>query len=147
MHEAFIQAQHAEAHQEVPVGAVIVREGIVIGKGHNKSILANDPSAHAEIIAMRVAAHSLQNYRLTDTTLFVTLEPCVMCVGAILHARIKRLVFGARDPRSGAAGSVFNLIADQRHNHSVELTGGVMEQECGILLKKFFRLRRKQQNI
>ncbi len=147
MHEAFIQAQHAEAHQEVPVGAVIVREGKVIGKGHNKSILANDPSAHAEIIAMRVAAHSLQNYRLTDTTLFVTLEPCVMCVGAILHARIKRLVFGARDPRSGAAGSVFNLIADQRHNHSVELTGGVMEQECGILLKKFFRLRRKQQNI
>ncbi len=147
MHEAFIQAQHAEAHQEVPVGAVIVREGKVIGKGHNKSILANDPSAHAEIIAMRVAAHSLQNYRLTDTTLFVTLEPCVMCVGAILHARIKRLVFGARDPRSGAAGSVFNLIADQRHNHSVELTGGVMEQECGTLLKKFFRLRRKQQNI
>lgn len=144
MHEALRLAQHAGANQEVPVGAVIVHEGKIIGKGCNQSILASDPSAHAEIIAIRAAAKSLHNYRLLDTTLFVTLEPCMMCVGAILHARIKRLVFGAHDPRAGAAGSVFDLIADRRHNHSVELKEGVLEQDCSRLLKKFFQLRRQK---
>lgn len=143
MHEACTLAQHAKANQEVPVGAVIVHEGKIIGKGCNQPILANDPSAHAEIIAIRAAAQSLRNYRLLDTTLYVTLEPCVMCVGAIVHARIKRLVFGAYEPRTGAAGSVFDLLADRRHNHSVELTAGVLEQDCSRLLKEFFELRRQ----
>jgi len=137
-------ARHAGANQEVPVGAVIVHQGKIIGKGYNQPIHANDPSAHAEVIAIRDAAQSLQNYRLLDTTLYVTLEPCVMCVGAILHARIKRLVFGACDPRAGAAGTVFNLMADPRHNHNVELTAGVLEQDCSRLLKEFFKVRRKR---
>ena len=144
MREAFTLARHAGANQEVPVGAVIVHQGKIIGKGYNQPIHANDPSAHAEVIAIRDAAQSLQNYRLLDTTLYVTLEPCVMCVGAILHARIKRLVFGACDPRAGAAGTVFNLMADPRHNHNVELTAGVLEQDCSRLLKEFFKVRRKR---
>ena len=144
MREAFTLALQAGANQEVPVGAVIVHQGKIIGKGYNQPIHANDPSAHAEVIAIRDAAQSLQNYRLLDTTLYVTLEPCVMCVGAILHARIKRLVFGACDPRTGAAGTVFNLMADPRHNHNVELTAGVLEQDCSRLLKEFFKVRRKR---
>ena len=143
MLEALKQAQNAEASQEVPVGAVIVHQGQIIGQGCNRSIIDSDPSAHAEVVAMRSAARLLNNYRLLNTTLFVTLEPCAMCVGAILHARIKRLVFGAYDPKTGAAGSVFDLISDPRHNHTVEVTGGVLERECGQLLKDFFQVRRK----
>ena len=142
MSEALRQARHAEAGQEVPVGAVVVHQGQIVGQGCNRSITDSDPSAHAEIIAMRAAARSFNNYRLLDTTLFVTLEPCVMCVGAMLHARIKRLVFGAYDPKTGAAGSVFDLVTDSRHNHAVEVTGGVLEQECSRLLKDFFQERR-----
>ena len=143
MLEALKQAQNAEASQEVPVGAVIVHQGQIIGQGCNRSIIDSDPSAHAEVVAMRSAARLLNNYRLLNTTLFVTLEPCAMCVGAILHARIKRLVFGACDPKTGAAGSVFDLISDPRHNHTVKVTGGVLERECGQLLKDFFQVRRK----
>ena len=142
MFEALRQAEHARTGQEVPVGAVVVYQGRIVGRGCNRSIKDSDPSAHAEIIAMRAAARSLSNYRLPDTTLFVTLEPCVMCVGAILHARIKRLVFGAHDPKTGAAGSVFDLLVDPRHNHAVEVTGGVLEKECSRLLKEFFQQRR-----
>ena len=142
MHEALRQARQAEAGEEVPVGAVVVYQGQMIGQGRNRSITDIDPSAHAEIVAMRAAAKSLNNYRLLDATLFVTLEPCMMCVGAMLHARIKRLVFGAHDPKTGAAGSMFDLITDPRHNHAVEVTGGVLEQECSRLLKDFFQQRR-----
>lgn len=142
MAEALKQARHAGAIREVPVGAVVVHQGQLVGQGCNRSITDVDPSAHAEIIAMRAAARSLNNYRLLDATLFVTLEPCVMCVGAMLHARIKRLVFGAHDPKTGAAGSVLNLVTDPRHNHAVEVTGGVLEQECSQLLKGFFQERR-----
>ena len=143
MLEALKQAQLAEAMQEVPVGAVVVYRGEIIGQGHNRSIIDSDPSAHAEVVAMRAAASALNNYRLPGATLFVTMEPCVMCVGSILHARIKRLVFGAYDPKSGAAGSVFDLMGDTRHNHTVEVTGGVLERECSQLLKDFFQVRRK----
>lgn len=142
MLEALEQAQHARTAREVPVGAVVVRQGQIVGLGCNRSIADSDPSAHAEIIAMRAAARSLGNYRLPDTTLFVTLEPCLMCVGAILHARIGRLVFGAYDPKTGAAGSVFDLLADPRHNHAVEVTGGILGPECSGMLKEFFQERR-----
>lgn len=143
MREALDLAQQAQVCDEVPVGAVVVQDGCIIGKGFNQPIRANDPSAHAEIVAIRLAARHLGNYRMPGTTLFVTLEPCVMCVGAILQARIQRLVFGAHDPSTGAAGSVFNLMSDRRHNHAVEITGGILERECSLLLKEFFRLRRQ----
>lgn len=142
MLKALEQAQHARVAREVPVGAVVVHQGQIVGLGCNRSITDRDPSAHAEIIAMRAAAQYLDNYRLLETTLFVTLEPCVMCVGAMLHARVRRLVFGAHDPKTGAAGSVFDLLDDPRHNHAVEVTGGVLEEECGRLLKDFFQERR-----
>lgn len=143
MHEALSLADHAMKQQEVPVGAVIVFEDKIIGKGCNQPIATNDPSAHAEIIALRDAAETLGNYRLLNTTLYVTLEPCIMCVGAILHSRIKRLVFGAYDSKTGAAGSVFDVLSDARHNHKVEVQGGVLEKESAEKLKAFFRLRRK----
>lgn len=142
MQQALALAEHAMDEQEVPVGAVLVLENEVIGKGWNQPIGRNDPSAHAEIIALRDAANSTDNYRLPDTTLFVTLEPCIMCVGAIIHARIKRLVFGAYDAKTGAAGSVFDVLSDARHNHSVQVVGGVLEKQSAELLQKFFRLRR-----
>ncbi len=142
MHEALRQAHHAEVGKEVPVGAVVVHQGKIVGQGCNRSITDIDPSAHAEVVAMRAAAKHFSNYRLLDATLFVTLEPCVMCVGAMLHARIKRLVFGAYDPKTGAAGSVFDLLADSRHNHAVAVTGGVLESECSQLLRNFFKDRR-----
>ena len=142
MYEALKQAHYSVLQQEVPVGAVIVYKNEVIGKGWNQPILNNDPSAHAEIVALRDAANSVRNYRLKNTTLYVTLEPCVMCVGAMLHARIERLVFGAFDPKTGAAGTVFNLLSDDNHNHSIEFTGGVLEDECAVKLQAFFKLRR-----
>lgn len=144
MREALRLAEHAGASREVPVGAVVIAAGDsdIVGEGWNQSIFHSDPSAHAEVVALRAAAKSVNNYRLSGTTLYVTLEPCVMCVGAMLHARIKRLVFGAYDLKTGAAGSVFDIPSDTRHNHSIEVTGGVLEQECGQLLKDFFQHRR-----
>lgn len=142
MHEAIQLATHAACQQEVPVGALLVKDDETIGQGWNQPISKHDPSAHAEIIALRTAANTLENYRLIDTTLYVTLEPCVMCVGAMLHARIKRLVFGAYDPKTGAAETVFNLLMDERHNHRIEITGGVLEEECAEILQAFFQERR-----
>ena len=142
MHEALVLAEHAMAQEEVPVGAILVLEDKIIGKGWNQPISSNDPSAHAEIVALRCAAKTINNYRLLNTTLYVTLEPCLMCVGAILHARIKRLVFGAYDPKTGATGSVFNILTDTRHNHVVEVQGGVLEEKSSGLLQKFFKQRR-----
>ncbi|MFK7815412.1 MAG: tRNA adenosine(34) deaminase TadA [Gammaproteobacteria bacterium] len=142
MYEALKLAQHAMEHAEVPVGAVVVFEGEIIGKGWNQPIATHDPSGHAEIIALRDAANTLGNYRLPNTSLYVTLEPCTMCAGAILHARIKRLVFGAYDSKTGAAGSMFDVLEDTRHNHSVEVQGGVLEESSVELLQMFFRQRR-----
>ena len=142
MTEALRLAYQAEEHGEVPVGAVLVRDNQIIGRGWNRPITTSDPSAHAEIIALRQAAAEQQNYRLTDTTLYVTLEPCIMCAGAIVHARIKRLVYGASDPKTGAAGSVFDVFASGRVNHVVTVDGGIMAEACGELLRDFFRLRR-----
>ncbi len=127
---------------EVPVGAVVVFDGEVIGEGFNQPIGSDDPSAHAEIMALRAAGKCMQNYRLPGTTLYVTLEPCTMCAGAIIHARIERLVFAAADPRTGAAGSVYDVLADARHNHRVMVEGGLMAAESAAMLKAFFRARR-----
>jgi len=142
MQAALQLAQHAVTQEEVPVGAVVIRDGNIIGKGWNQPIVRNDPCAHAEIMALRAAANSLHNYRLPNTTLYVTLEPCMMCVGAIVYARVKRVVFGAYDPKTGAAGSAFDLLADKRHNHTIEITGGILEQDCAAILQEFFRMRR-----
>ncbi len=136
-------AQRAEADGEVPVGAVLVREGKIIGEGWNRPIGAHDPTAHAEIQALRDAGAKAGNYRLPGSTLYVTLEPCPMCASALIHARVERVVFGAYDPKGGAAGSVFDLLPpDERFNHRLECVGGVMEQACGDLLRAFFRARR-----
>ncbi len=135
-------AQQAEAQGEVPVGAVVVHEGEVIGKGWNQTITASDPTAHAELVALRDAGATLGNYRLRDCDLYVTLEPCPMCAGAMVHARLRRLVFGAFDPKTGAAGSVFDLLPGERHNHRVEVLGGCLEAECAERLRAFFRARR-----
>lgn len=142
MRAALELARKAEAEGEVPVGTVVVKDGVIIGRGWNHPISAKDPTAHAEIIAMREAAQALDNYRLLDTTLYVTLEPCAMCAGAMVHARIRRLVFGAPDPRAGAAGSVFDIVHSPALNHRLDVAGGVLAGECGELLKRFFELRR-----
>jgi tRNA(adenine34) deaminase len=142
MQEALALARKAEAEGEVPVGAVVVKDGEIIGRGWNHPIGAHDPTAHAEIIALRAAAQTLENYRLTDSTLYVTLEPCAMCAGAMVHARVGRLVFGATDPKAGAAGSVFNLVRASALNHRLEVTGGVLAEECAGQLKRFFAQRR-----
>ncbi|MBL3601796.1 MAG: tRNA adenosine(34) deaminase TadA [gamma proteobacterium endosymbiont of Lamellibrachia anaximandri] len=137
-------AAQAEAEGEVPVGAILVCEDKIIGQGWNRPIGHHDPTAHAEIIALRDAGRREENYRLPGSTLYVTLEPCPMCAGAIIHARVERVVYAARDPRSGAAGSVFDLLpSDQRFNHRVECEGGLLEMESGERLRQFFRLRRK----
>lgn len=139
-------ARTAGSCDEVPVGAVVVDPaGQVIGRGHNQPIGRHDPTAHAEIVALREAAQALGNYRLPGCTLYVTLEPCVMCVGAMLHARIARVVFGARDPKTGACGSVVDLFAESRLNHHAEVVGGVLAEECGGLLSSFFAARRRRQ--
>ncbi|MFC1602245.1 tRNA adenosine(34) deaminase TadA [Pseudomonadota bacterium] len=143
MKQAIALANHAEEQGEVPVGAIVVRDEQIIGEGWNSPISRHDPSAHAEIEALRNAGQRVGNYRLPDATLYVTLEPCVMCAGAIIHARIKRLVFGAYDPKGGAAGSVFDLLpSDDRFNHRVVCEGGVLEQMCAEQLKAFFKARR-----
>ena len=138
MGEALVLARAAQARGEVPVGAIVVRDGTIIGRGGNAPIAANDPTAHAEIAALREAARALGNYRLPGCSLYVTLEPCTMCVGAILHARIARLIFGARDPKSGACGSVVDLFGEPRLNHHATVLGGVLADECGKLLSDFF---------
>ncbi|WP_266097284.1 tRNA adenosine(34) deaminase TadA [Candidatus Thiothrix anitrata] len=143
MRYALTLAAKAAAQGEVPVGAVIIRDGVVLGEGWNQPITLHDPSAHAEMLAMRAAGVAAGNYRLPDTTLYVTLEPCPMCVGAMIHARIARVVFGAFDPKTGAAGSAFDLLTDQRHNHRVSVSGGVLSEECAETLRAFFRARRQ----
>lgn len=142
MRRALALARMAQAADEVPVGAVLVRDGVIIAEGWNRPIAAHDPSAHAEMIALRAAGQALQSYRLLDTTLYVTLEPCAMCAGAMVHARVRRLVYGATDPRAGAAGSVFNIVQHPALNHRIDCTGGVLAEECGILLRGFFVARR-----
>ncbi|MEZ0233053.1 MAG: tRNA adenosine(34) deaminase TadA [Methylophilaceae bacterium] len=143
-------AQQAADSGEVPVGAIIVKDGKIIGRGSNSPIGLHDPTAHAEIAALRDAAQKLGNYRLPDCTLYVTLEPCAMCSGAIQHARISRLVYGANDPKTGACGSVVDLMAEDRLNHHTEVVSGILAEECGAMLTRFFAQRRaqsKQQNL
>jgi tRNA(adenine34) deaminase len=137
-------AREAAINNEVPVGAIVVKDGVVIGRGSNAPISLNDPTAHAEINAMRKAAAFLGNYRLIDCTLYVTLEPCAMCSGAMQHARIARLVYGANDPKTGACGGVINLMSEPKLNHHTEVIGGVLAEECGTLLSMFFKQRRQQ---
>ncbi|MFN3234276.1 MAG: tRNA adenosine(34) deaminase TadA [Gammaproteobacteria bacterium] len=143
MRHALNLAKQAEAVGEVPVGAVLVKDGTVIAEGYNSPIDHQDPTAHAEILALRAGAKALNNYRLIDTTLYVTLEPCAMCAGAIIHARVKRVVFGATDPKAGAFFSVFSILGTDRLNHQVECEGGVLAEESANLLRAFFQARRK----
>jgi tRNA(adenine34) deaminase len=142
MQEALALARQAGTAGEVQVGAVVVREGVVVGRGYNQPISRHDPTAHAEILALRDAAQHLGNYRLPGCELYVTLEPCAMCVGAIMHARIAQVVFGAADPKTGACGSVINLFADSRLNFHAEVTAGVLAEESSVMLKAFFAQRR-----
>ena len=142
MYRAIELARHAGAAGEVPVGALVVLEDEIIGAGWNQPIVAHDPTAHAEIVALRAASQHMKNYRLPGAVLYVTLEPCAMCAGAIVHARIARVVYGAADTKSGAAGSVFNLLQSASLNHRAELTGGVLAEDCGEILRKFFESRR-----
>jgi tRNA(adenine34) deaminase len=142
MTRALELARSAQVAGEVPVGAVIVKDGCIVAEGWNRPIGSSDPTAHAEIVALRAAGQALGTYRLTGTTLYVTLEPCAMCASAMVHARVQRLVFAATDPRAGAAGSVFNIVQHPALNHRLECTGGVMAEECGELLRGFFLARR-----
>ena len=139
MRAALDEARVALEKGEIPIGAVLVKDGAIICRSHNSPITLQDPTAHAEILALRKAGQQLNNYRLTGTELYVTLEPCVMCMGALVHARVKRLIFGARDPKAGAAGSVFNLASHDKLNHTIEVTPEVLAAECGDLLQKFFK--------
>jgi len=143
MQQALNLAQHAQRENEVPVGALIVRDGAVLGKGWNQNIALDDPTAHAEMIAMREAGVRAGNHRLPGSTLYVTLEPCCMCAGAMIHARLDRLVFGATDPKTGAAGGNFDILGDDRHNHAITVKGGCLEVESSELLRNFFRARRR----
>ena len=148
MRYALTLADKAEALGEIPVGAVLVDDsGNIIGEGWNLSIVQNDPTAHAEIIALRNGAKNIQNYRLLNTTLYVTLEPCTMCAGAILHSRIKRLVFGASDYKTGAIGSRFHFFDDYKMNHTLEITSGVLAEDCSKKLSTFFQKRREEKKI
>ena len=142
MRRALELARDAEACGEVPVGAVIVKDGEIVAEGSNRPIRSHDPTAHAEIVAMRAAAMVLENYRIPGTTLYVTLEPCPMCTGAMVHARVERLVYAASDPRTGAAGSVFDLACNDALNHRIEVVGGVLANESAALLQAFFSARR-----
>ena len=142
MARALELARFAAAAGEVPVGAVIVKDGAIVAEGWNRPIGSNDPTAHAEIVALRAAGAALGTYRLTGTTLYVTLEPCAMCASAMVHARVQRLVFAATDPRAGAAGSVFNIVQHPALNHRIECAGGILAEECSALLRGFFLARR-----
>jgi len=142
MQQALEQAGLAALAGEVPVGAVIVRNGEVIARSFNQPITNHDPSAHAEMLALRQAALSAENYRLPGTTLYVTLEPCIMCAGAMLHARVDRVVYGATDPKTGAAGSILDVFSSKQINHQTVIEGGMMAEECGQLLRDFFKERR-----
>lgn len=142
MHEALAQAQLAFDCDEVPVGAVLVKDNQIIARAHNQPIKNNDPTAHAEILVLREAASGLKNYRLIDTTLYVTLEPCAMCAMALVHARVKRLVFATSDPRTGACGSVFEIVSDPRLNHQLNVSQDVLQSEASDLLKTFFKNKR-----
>jgi len=144
MQRAFELAQQAEQYDEIPVGAVVVYQGKIIGEGFNQSILLNDPSAHAEMIAIRQAGKHLNNYRMLDCTLYVTLEPCPMCAGLLVHSRINRLVYASPDLKTGAAGSSFNLVNNELLNHQIEVTDGVMKAQCSQLLSAFFKRRRNE---
>ena len=144
MRSAIAEAKVASQVGEVPVGAIVVQNNEVVARGVNRTISDNDPSAHAEIVALRAAARELGNYRLSGATLYVTLEPCAMCMGAMVQARIARLVFGAYDPKAGAAGSVIDLSESPSFNHRFEINGGVLADECGAVLKSFFESRRTQ---
>ena len=137
-------AKKAELKNEVPVGALVVRDGKIIGRGMNTSISDYDPTSHAEINAIREAAKAIKNYRLKDCTIYVTLEPCAMCVGAIQHARIEKIIYGAPDPKTGACGSMIDLISVKEINHHAEALGGILEKECGQILKDFFLSKRKK---
>ena len=140
---ALIEAKLAMDENEVPVGAILVQENNLIAQAHNQPIKNNDPTAHAEIEVLRKAGEKLQNYRLAKTTLYVTLEPCAMCLGAMIHARIERVVFGASDPKSGVCGSTIDLSSKSIFNHQISVSGGVLEHECKNILQSFFKLRRK----
>lgn len=142
MRQCLALADEAEALGEVPVAALVVADGVVLGRGYNRNIIDCDPSAHAEIVAMREAGRAAGNHRLVGATLYCTLEPCVMCAGAIVHARLQRLVYAADDPKTGAIGSVFDVIADTRHNHRVEVIRGVLAESAGERLRSFFKRRR-----
>lgn len=142
MREALALARKAEVEGEVPVGAVVVADGVIVGRGHNHPVGAHDPTAHAEVVALRDAAAQLGNYRLGGCTLYATLEPCMMCVGAMFHARIARVVYGTADPKTGACGSVVNPFLEDRLNHHATVDGGVLAVECANLLKRFFAARR-----
>lgn len=144
MQLALSLANKAEAMGEVPVGAVLVKDNELIGEGWNQPITLHDPSAHAEVMAIRAAGQAMENYRLPNTTLYVTLEPCAMCAGLMIHSRIERVVFGAYDPKTGAAGSVFDTLIHEKHNHAIHTVGGVLEHECSEQLKAFFKKRRAQ---
>jgi tRNA(adenine34) deaminase len=147
MRYALQLADNAQQQGEVPVGAVLVKDNQIIGEGWNQSIRLHDPSAHAEMMAIRDAGKNMLNYRLVGSCLYVTLEPCTMCAGLLIHSRIERLVFGASDLKTGAVGSLYDLLGDLRMNHQVEVKGGVMQQECGNKLSLFFKLRRRQKKL
>jgi len=147
MQYALQLADRAEQLGEIPVGAVLVKNNQIISEGWNLSIINHDACAHAEIVAIRKAGENLQNYRLVDCTLYVTLEPCPMCAGALVHSRIKRLVYGAGDYKTGAAGSVFNLVCNEQLNHQIEVTSGVREEECANKVSSFFKRRRKEKKM
>jgi tRNA(adenine34) deaminase len=143
MREALALAKHAAEAREVPVGAVVVKDGAVVGRGYNRPVSEKDPTAHAEVMALRDAAERIGNYRLADCVLYVTLEPCAMCAGAIMNARVSRVVYGAADPKSGACGSVVDLFAENRLNYHTTVVGGVMAEEAAKLLQDFFSARRR----
>ncbi len=139
---ALAEAEDAYRHGEVPVGAVLVREGNILARVHNSPIAKNDPSAHAEMLVLRQAAELMGNYRLTGAELYVTLEPCIMCAGALVHARVSRVIFGARDPKCGAVVSLYNILSDKRLNHQVKVTEGILAEECGEIISRFFQQKR-----
>ena len=142
MRIALEEAQAAYSAGEVPVGAVLVQDGHILARAHNLPITMNDPSAHAELLALRQAGEKVGNYRLVGAELYITLEPCIMCAGAIVQARLARVIFGARDPKCGAAASLYNILTDERLNHQVEVTEGILQEECGEIMSRFFRQKR-----